>query len=119
MATLEMEFRKMTKTPAHAFQTKSKPTGAWTQTEEVRAGKMQRNNGSTKDQAVKKRDTDTNIETHNYVQHTRTYRNATKKVHNCQNPCPNQRQGGRAAHDKTPLADCLLLSPPSSRGTHD
>lgn len=54
MATLEMEFRKMTKTPAHAFQTKSKPTGAWTQTQEVRAGKMQRNNGSTKDQAVKK-----------------------------------------------------------------
>lgn len=48
-----------------------------------------------------------------YIKNTHTvhtHHNGTKKVHHRQNPRPNQRQGGRAAQDKTPLADCLLLS---------
>lgn len=82
------------------------------------AGLVQRNNGYTKDQAVKT----TGHEQKRIIRHARirythahTYHSATTTITTTkygQNPRPNQRQGGRAAQDKTPLADCLLLSRP-------
>lgn len=53
--------KKKDETPAHASPTKSKPTVAVTQTKEVRAASVQRNDGYTKDQAVKKNRTRTQI----------------------------------------------------------
>lgn len=122
MATLEMEFGKMTKHQRMLF--KPKANQQWLKPKQRKCGRerCKETMGIQRIKQSKTRHKHKNINTHThtlmYSTHTYTHHDATKKVHNHQNPCPNRRQGGRAAHDKTPLADCLLLSPPSSRGTH-
>lgn len=74
------------------------------------AGLMQRTDGYTKVSGSPKKRTGRE---HGYTQRTpaqgqHTHHNTTK--YNCQNPRPNQRQGGRAAQDKTPLL--ALVEPP-------
>lgn len=86
------------KTPAHAFQTKSKPTAAETQTEEVRDWCKEKVDIQRIKQS-KRQDMDTNIQTH-----TRSCTVHTPQRHqvghNRQNLRPNQRRGGRAAQTK-------------------
>lgn len=117
MALGKKKKKKKDETPAHASPTKSKPTVAVTQTEEVRAASVQRNDGYTKDQAVKKNRTRTQIYKQIRWRTVYTHHNGTKiytiaRIH-VQTRGREEEQPKTKHHWQT----ACFFSPPSSRGT--